>query len=470
MKEQSIINYFFDDENNNLNSKTRRKGIDKSVSESCNMKSGDLGELCFEILFPEMKKHVKLGNYIFDFVDDENIYEIKNYMYESTGTADEKLLWSAFKYADVLSNSKYKRIYIILCAKFESLYESKYKPKFKNLGLLKILNDMNIYFIFMSDLINNFYYTENETSLYSMSFIKWVGGKSKLLYMIYPKIISYPNTTTYLEPFLGSGSVLINLLKTKHNFKNIKVNDINKDLITTFQIIKTNPTQLIYALTNIQKLYHASKDKEKFYYKYRDLYNDSSLLNNEESYNFLGDNDLFDLDDEINLEPILFHQYLLRATLFIFLNKTCFRGLYRVNKQNLFNVPFGNYVNPSIINPDEIIEISKLIQNVEFYNEDYRTFLDKFKTDNLVIYLDPPYFGTFNGYSSVDFNHIEFVNKCLSLPEEDKNIHVVISNSKPFYDKFENDLNKFKVEYIDIKDRINSKSPNDIRNEVLLSA
>lgn len=462
-----VISYFHN--SINLVPKLRTKGIDEAIKHISNMKSGDLGEFCFEIIFPDMTAQVKYKNYIFDFVDSYgNIYEVKNFLYESNGSAHEKIFWAGFKYVDALKSQggDYEHIYIILCGKFEHFYERIYRPVLKRFGLLKILNDLGVYYISVSDLITNFYYTENE-----MSCIKWVGGKSKLLPQIQPKITSFPNTTTYLEPFLGSGSVLLNLLKsTNHTFEKIKVNDINEDLITMFETIKSNPNQLIYSLSKLENRYFASRDKESFYYKYRDLYNDSSFHNNnEKAYYFLGDNDLLDLDDEINLEPTSFHYRLLRSTLFIFLNKTCFRGLYRVNKQNLFNVPFGNYVNPSIVNPDEILGISKLIQNVEFYNKDYKTFLTEFKTDNSVIYLDPPYIGTFNGYSSTDFNHDEFVNMCSILPDKDKNVHVVISNSKPFYDKYETSLKGFDVEMIDIKDRINSRLPNSIRNEVLLT-
>ena len=306
-----------------------------------------------------------------------------------------------------------------------------------------------------------------------MSFIKWVGGKSKLIPQIQPKIISYPNVENYLEPFLGSASVLISLLKSKDNkFKNFKANDINKDLITTFNVVKHNPKQLIYSLRQISSKYQKASDKELFYYKCRDVYNDKYLRDEDESCVFLDENGLLDINDDIHSTPSQIYQDLLRATLFIFLNKTCFRGLYRVNKQDEFNVPFGNYMKPTIFNEDEIMEISNLIQNVEFYNEDYRTFLDKFKTKNSVIYLDPPYFGTFNGYSSKDFNHDEFVNYCKNLvgdDEDDKEIHLVISNSKQFYDKYEDELRGFDVSFVDINERMNSKSPNSIRNEVILT-
>lgn len=147
-------------------------------------------------------------------------------------------------------------------------------------------------------------------------FIKWVGGKSQLLDEIREK---YPSKIEkYCEPFVGGGAVLFDIL-SKFKPKKILINDINKELINTYTQIKINCEGMIFKLSELQNVYknHSLEENKEFFYKNRNRYNELKVNG----------------DEQENLE---------KAVLFIFLNKTCFNGLYRVNSKGLFNVPFNN--------------------------------------------------------------------------------------------------------------------------------
>ena len=301
-----------------------------------------------------------------------------------------------------------------------------------------------------------------------MSFIKWVGGKSKLLNKVVPKLINEIKPgTTYLEPFIGSGSVLIELMTEyekkggKLNEVDWRVNDVNKELITSFLTINFDVENLIKLLNRLELKYVETEKKDELYYLMRDYYNemisgvDTTLL-------FISDLGI-DEDDEIlnEIDDLL---NLSIASLFIFLNKTCFRGLYRVNKNGSFNVPFGNYKNPKLANPEELRRLSYLFRYVKFYDSDYKTFLKHNMKSPTIIYLDPPYFDTFNDYSNINFNHDDFYD-IIKMINSKNNVHLVISNSFAFSEKY--DLSEFEVEELMINDKINSKSPNSSRKEII---
>ena len=424
---------------------------DFEIQREYNCKSGYLAERAFNYMFPFMSSQVKFGRFKFDFASKHVIYEIKNYMYASTGTADEKLLYSLFKYAEVLEQTKYENIVVVLCAAMEKLYIDKYQQLFMKYELLEQLINLGVFVINMSDLIDDFY---ND---HKMSLIKWVGGKSKLLQYIVPKLEKHINSDTiYLEPFLGSGAVLISLLE--HNDKLVcKVNDINAELINVFNIIKTNPEELIYGLKQLNSMID-----EESYYEMREAYNELLQSKNyDDSCEYMKYYKLVETGHE---ESVAEDYNLFMAILFIYLNKTCFRGLYRVNKSGLMNVPYGHYKSPKLVNESEVRRLSQLFQRVEFYNMSYDSFIDSYKCDNCLIYLDPPYYGTFNDYAANSFNHDHFFNMIMKLKDS---YHLVISNSKTFYDKYLD--NEFEVEVIDVQDKINSKSPNSKRQEVILT-
>ena len=275
-------------------------------------------------------------------------------------------------------------------------------------------------------------------------FVKWAGGKSQLLNEIrlkYPK-----NFEKYCEPFVGGGAVLFDILK---NFpiKEILINDINFELMNTYRQIKENLHLLINKLIDFQTEYNNVTEEKRLsiYLKKREEFN--SLLIN------------YTKNDLLN-----------KSALFIFLNKTCFNGLYRVNREGKFNVPKGIYKNPLICDKKNLEDINKLLTNVSISVGDFElceTFIDK----NTFVYIDPPYrplnnTASFTAYDKMNFDDNEqkrlskFIDKIVN-----KGAKIVLSNSDPkninSNDNFFDDLySKYNIIRIDAKRVINSKGSN----------
>jgi DNA adenine methylase len=200
----------------------------------------------------------------------------------------------------------------------------------------------------------------------SKPFLKWAGGKSQLISDIesnLPSEIHAGKSFTYIEPFVGSGAVLFYLLRTFPNLKKAVINDINPDLTKAYNIIKDTPEILIKKLTILQKEYwklSTESDRKQMFYEKRTHFNTR------------------DLDDIEN------------TALLIFLNRTCFNGLYRVNSKGEFNVPHGKYHNPKICDEQTILSDSLALQKVKILNGDFEK-TTKYATENSFFYLDPPY-------------------------------------------------------------------------------
>lgn len=267
---------------------------DDEILSVYNCKSGKLAEKFFKLLldkfgsrhssqfkYSETFKIDSLTSYSrvvkFDeLFNEDTIVEIKNYMYESTGTADEKLEGDIIKYESYITNGKFRHIIIILCAKFEQLFITKHMNELIINGYLEKWFNEGIYIAFSSDILIDFLCINN------MSFIKWVGGKSALMSHINKYIEEYISKNTneksiYVEPFLGSGSVLINILKNySEYFKEFICSDNNKVLIDTFNEIKLNHKNLIYILDLISShhIQLSYTEQSNFYYECRDIYND----------------------------------------------------------------------------------------------------------------------------------------------------------------------------------------------------
>ncbi|WP_407403486.1 DNA adenine methylase [Sodaliphilus sp.] len=215
-------------------------------------------------------------------------------------------------------------------------------------------------------------------------FIKWVGGKTQLIEQLdaqLPADFGNWENATYIEPFVGGGAMLFYMLQRYPNIKHAVINDINADLTTCYRIVRDNPEELIVSLQEIQDAYNTLQTEEarkEFFLTARDRYN------------------------EKNLDPIE------NTTKFFFLNRTCFNGLYRVNKKGLFNVPFGKYSNPQICDPMTIRKDSELLQRVEIMTGDFEeTF--QHAEGNTLFYFDPPYrplsdTSSFNDYTKEAFN------------------------------------------------------------------
>lgn len=215
-------------------------------------------------------------------------------------------------------------------------------------------------------------------------FIKWVGGKGQLIEQLeamLPADFDNWENVTYIEPFVGGGAMLFYMLQAHPNIKSAIINDINEDLTTCYMMVKQSPDALVESLKQIQKEYYSLQNEDarkQFFLLMRDEFNTKQLNS---------------IDN---------------TTLFFFLNRTCFNGLYRVNKAGLFNVPFGRYETPTICDPNTIYADSELLQNVEILTGDYQQTL-AYANDNTLFYFDPPYrplnnTSSFNDYAKEAFN------------------------------------------------------------------
>lgn len=287
--------------------------------------------------------------------------------------------------------------------------------------------------------------------------LKWVGGKTQIIDKIndnFPKEIN-----NYHEIFLGGGSVLLNILNS-----NIKINgkiyayDLNETLIHVYKNIQNNHNELYNDLNKLISIYNscenneinrkpknieeAKEAKENYYYWIRNEYN---KLTNTEKNKTSG------------------------SAMFIFLNKTCFRGIYRVGP-NGFNVPYGHYKNPEIINKNHLDNVHLLLKDVIFDSCDFSKSLKNIKSGDFV-YLDPPYVPekktSFVGYTDCGFN-LENHKKLFEEINNLVNVKIMMSNSdvKLVRDYFEN--NKYKIISLVCKRSINSKKPNSKTNEVII--
>lgn len=196
-------------------------------------------------------------------------------------------------------------------------------------------------------------------------FVKWVGGKTQLLDDIkkaLPRNLSQINDVTYIEPFVGGGAVLFWILQEYPNITKAIINDINEELICTYRVIKSDVEKLILELTRIQAEYLALNEVARKDY----------FLSQRERYNEKNNSDIE------------------TAALFIFLNRTCFNGLYRVNSKGKFNVPHGRYMNPKICDEETLRADSVVLQRVEILCGDFAQ-TGKYADNNVLYYFDPPY-------------------------------------------------------------------------------
>ena len=258
-------------------------------------------------------------------------------------------------------------------------------------------------------------------------FVKWAGGKRQLLPILnqnFPK-----NFDSYYEPFLGGGAVLFHLL-LEEGFHKFSVSDLNSDLILAYITIRDRVDELIFSLKRHSKNYF--KNSKSYYYTVRDS-NPKSQIE--------------------------------KASRLLFLNRTCFNGLYRVNSKGRFNVPLGRYTNPNIVNEDNLLAVSQILRSrkVTIKCRDFNTVYSDAKNNDF-LYFDPPYqplssTANFTSYTDKDFGEDDLrqlVELCIKLDE--KGCKVMLSNSnsaevtKQFSDK------RWKIMKIDANRAINSNS------------
>lgn len=278
-------------------------------------------------------------------------------------------------------------------------------------------------------------------------FLKYIGSKSQ----IKENVLDHfpPNIESYYEPFVGGGSILLHFLE-KLESESIKctghiyVNDINKDLIDCYLVIKNYVAEFVIELKNLPA---NTKDN---YYIIRQLYNDlkmSSSLNH------------------IDL--------IKKSTYFIYLNKLGFRGLYRESSKGNFNVPYGNYTNPTIASQQNLLDISHSLNkyNVQFYNLSYIAFFDLIKkniTHNSLVFVDSPYYplkkDTFVSFTKEGFS----LNDHTLLRNILHNINAKIISTNHDVSFINENYSTWSTETIEVKRRINAKNPTMTTNEVIL--
>jgi len=250
-------------------------------------------------------------------------------------------------------------------------------------------------------------------------FLKWAGGKTQLLKEFtkrIPEELSEGKLQVFIEPFIGGGAVFFHFNRL-FEFDECHIFDINEELILAYTVVRNNVEDLIDNLREIKKDYFSKDDsgRKEFYYNLRDEFNrQKSAIN--------------------------FHQFekawINRAAYLIFLNKTCFNGLFRVNNQGEFNVPFGKYKNPKILNTDLLRLDSETLQNTTIHLGDF-TDSYRYVSDTSFVYFDPPYrplneTSSFTQYSKNGFNDSEqerlasFFEQC-----NRKHAKLMLSNSDP---------------------------------------
>ncbi len=292
-------------------------------------------------------------------------------------------------------------------------------------------------------------YTESEEKGVK-PFLKWAGGKGQLLKEIESYYPFDDIITKYAEPFVGGGAVLFDILNKK-NIKEVYISDTNAELMNTYNIIKHSIEDLIELLETYQSDYTAlnTEERKSYYMDMRKKFNDIKV-NGDETKNIT------------------------KAALMIFLNKTCFNGLYRVNKKGLFNVPIGSYKNPLICDRTNLREVAKKLQKVEVVCGDYKKS-EEFIDNHTFVYFDPPYrplteTSSFTAYTENDFSDEEQIELAKFVDRMDrKGAKIVVSNSDPKNSDendefFDNIYSRYNIRRVEATRMINRNS--DARGKI----
>lgn len=283
-------------------------------------------------------------------------------------------------------------------------------------------NKSNHYFFIFSLKLRNYMLSNLKRNLLVAPVVKWVGGKRQIINEL-SQYLPKDGYTKYYEPFLGGAAMLFHLQP-----QNAVVNDVNSDLINMYQVIKDNVEDLIQEL-------ETHPNEEQHFYDVRDWDRDK------EAYN-----------ERTNIQ---------KAARLIFLNKTCYNGLFRVNNAGEFNTPFGHYVNPGIVNQPVLRAVSNYLNKnkITFLNEDFSSALNNV-TKTSFVYFDPPYdpisdSSSFTGYTKGGFGREQQESlKELCDKLDKKNVKFMLSNSAT---AFIRDLYKdYAIHTIQAKRSVNS--------------
>lgn len=292
--------------------------------------------------------------------------------------------------------------------------------------------------------------------------LKWIGGKSQLMHYIHKYIPEEINN--YIEPFVGGGSILFYVLQLREKNEiiirnQINAYDINENLINFYNHVKNNKEELYNYVMKYKEEYdkietnevnrdaitieEAKTSKESFYYYMRYLFN-----------------------------HVIERGEVAHSALFLFLNKTCWRGVYRTNRSGYFNVPFGNYKKtPKMISKEDLQKVSYLIRDVNFITQDFTKSIVNIEKNDFIV-VDPPYIPltktSFVSYYVDGFTHETHLKLFSILKEINWESKFVLFNSKveEILNMFKE--NRFSIEEIDAKRRIHSKNPNSTSKEVII--
>ena len=278
-------------------------------------------------------------------------------------------------------------------------------------------------------------------------FLKWAGGKGQLIKDIdlrLPAKLKEGKIKKYVEPFIGGGAVFFHIVQQYHGIDHFYLNDANRDLANCYLIIQNKVNSLIQILEELQEnyLFKNETKRKELYYQIRDEFN---------------------VEKTENACPST-------TAKLLFLNKTCFNGLYRVNRKGGFNVPFGKYKNPKICNTENLLMVSELLQRATILCGDFEDTL-QFIDQNSFIYLDPPYrpiskTASFTSYSKEDFSEQDQIRLADFCKEIDgKSAKFLLSNSDPknedpqdhFFEDNYQDKYGFKIERVKASRAINCK-------------
>jgi DNA adenine methylase len=251
-------------------------------------------------------------------------------------------------------------------------------------------------------------------------FMKWAGGKTQLLNQYrayYPRELAQGDIDRYVEPFLGSGALFLDIAQ-RYQISEALLLDINPELILVYTVVQKEPLYLIELLHEQRSAYHIRSEEERkaYFYEIRRVYNEQA---SQIDYAQFSD------------------AWVVRAAYMIFLNKTCFNGLYRVNSKGKFNVPFGRYKRPAIVNDENIVRVSELLQTAELRIGSFQestSFID----DRTFVYFDPPYrpissTASFTSYSKAKFTDSDqkALAEFFSYLDRNTNAKLMLSNSDP---------------------------------------
>jgi DNA adenine methylase len=258
-----------------------------------------------------------------------------------------------------------------------------------------------------------------KTASHAGPFLKWAGGKTQLLRQLskrLPSEMKKGKITHYVEPFVGGGAMFFYL---RHRFflTHCSIFDANEELILTWRVIKKSSKKLIHELELLESAYisKSNEDKEHFYYHVRDSFNIKKPAINFQTYDA---------------------EWVTRAAQSIFLNRTCYNGLFRMNRKGEFNVPFGRYKTPRILNKDNLKDVAALLKTTTILSGDF-TRCKKIVDNTTFVYLDPPYrplndTSSFTTYSKDGFSDTDQRRLAGFFKELDKKgAKIMLSNSDP---------------------------------------